>query len=275
MNDEFLELIIDAALDAGKAILRVYNRDDFNVSLKDDSSPLTDADVNSHNVIMKVLEQTGIPVLSEEGAEIKYEQRKDWSKLWIVDPLDGTKEFVKRGGDFTVNIALVENNYTTMGVVFAPWLGQLFWGSSDGAYFCELSKGWEKKQNPMPLSNVEKLPFALPEKFTVVASKSHFSEETKAFIDNVEAKVGKVEFSSVGSSLKMCLVAAGKAHLYPRIGPTMEWDTAAGQAVVEAAGGELIDLGTKERMKYNREKLLNNHFLVSTKSVNVEEFLSS
>ena len=273
MNEGLLELIIDAALDAGKAILRVYNREDFNVSLKDDNSPLTDADVNSHNVIMKALEQTGIQVLSEEGAEIPYDKRKGWSKLWIVDPLDGTKEFVKRGGDFTVNIALVENNYTTMGVVFAPWLGQLFWGSNDGAYFCELGNGWEEKQNPLPLSDVEQLPFSLPEKFTVVASKSHFSEETKVFIEKVEAKVGKIEFSSVGSSLKMCLVAAGKAHLYPRIGPTMEWDTAAGQAVVEAAGGSLIDLSTKERMRYNREKLLNDYFLVSSKSVNASDFL--
>lgn len=273
MNDKFLSLIIDAALDAGKAILTVYNRDDFNVSLKDDSSPLTDADVSSHNVIMEALKQTGIPVLSEEGAEIPFDERKDWSKLWIVDPLDGTKEFVKRGGDFTVNIALVEDNYTTMGVVFAPWLGQLFWGSSDGAFFCELDKGWETKLNPLPLSDVAQLPFPLPDKFTVVASKSHFSEETKTFIDKVESKVGKVEFSSVGSSLKMCMVASGKAHLYPRLGPTMEWDTAAGQAVVEAAGGSLIDLSTKERMKYNREKLLNDYFLVSSKSVNAGEFL--
>ncbi len=273
MNDKFLSLIIDAAIDAGKAILRVYNRDDFNVSLKEDNSPLTDADVSSHKIIMKALEQTGIPVLSEEGAEIPFEQRRNWSKLWIVDPLDGTKEFVKRGGDFTVNIALVVDNYTTLGVVFAPWLGQLFWGSSDGAYFCELDEGWESKQNSLPLCDEKRLPFALPDKFTVVASKSHFSEETKSFIEKVEAKVGKVEFSSVGSSLKMCMVAAGNAHLYPRIGPTMEWDTAAGQAVVEAAGGALIDLNTKERMKYNRKNLLNDYFLVSAEGVDAADFL--
>ncbi len=273
MNNKFLSLIIDASLEAGRSILRVYSRNEFNVSFKDDSSPLTDADVNSHEIIMKALEQTGIPVLSEEGAEIPFEQRKDWSKLWIVDPLDGTKEFVKRGGDFTVNIALVEDNYTTIGVVFAPWLGQLFWGSSNGAYYCELGDGWETNQNPLPLSDVKQLPFPLPEKFTVVASKSHFSEETKSFIEKVESKVGEVEFSSVGSSLKMCMIAAGKAHLYPRIGPTMEWDTAAGQAVVEAAGGLLIDLNTKDRMRYNRVKLLNDHFLVSAEGVDVAAFL--
>ncbi len=274
MKEEFLDLIIDTALNAGVAILDVYNRDDFNVSKKEDNSPLTDADVNSHNIIIKALGQTGIPVLSEEGADIPYEERKGWEKLWIVDPLDGTKEFVKRGGDFTVNIALVENNYTTMGVVFAPWLGQLFWGSSEGAYFSDLGKEWAQKEKSLYVKSTQRLPFVLPEKFTVVASKSHFSEDTKRFIEKVKAKVGDVEFSSIGSSLKMCLVAAGKAHLYPRIGPTMEWDTAAGQAVVEAAGGMLLDLSTKERMKYNRKDLLNNYFLVTAKGVNAEEFLS-
>ena len=273
MKEEFLELIINAALDAGKAILKVYNREDFNVRLKEDKSPLTDADINSHNVIMKVLKQTGIPVLSEEGADIPYRKRKDWRRLWIVDPLDGTKEFVKRGGDFTVNIALVENNFPRMGVVFAPWLGLLYYGSSEGAFFRKMENGWESKENPALTEKDEKLPSRLPEKFTVVASKSHFSEETKHFIEEIRKKEGNVELSSIGSSLKMCLVAAGKAHLYPRLGPTMEWDTAAGQAVVEAAGGVLIDLNTKERMRYNRQKLLNNYFLVAANGVDFAGYL--
>ncbi len=268
-----LDLIIKAAVEAGKEILKVYTRDDFNVSFKEDSSPLTDADVNSHNVIMSALKQTGIPVLSEEGTDIPYEERKDWSKLWIVDPLDGTKEFVKRGGDFTVNIALVENNYTVMGVVFAPWLGHIYWGSGEGAFFSDLGNGWEKKDDIDYRTQAQKIPEKLPGKFTVVASKSHLSEETKEFIAGIEKKVGEIEFSSIGSSLKMCLVAAGKAHLYPRMGPTMEWDTAAGQAVVEAAGGELIDFSTNERMKYNRRKLLNDYFLVAAKGVDAYSFL--
>lgn len=273
MKEEFLDLIINAALDAGKAILKVYTRRDFNVSLKEDKSPLTDADINSHNIIMKALKQTGIPVLSEEGADIPFGERKSWQKLWIVDPLDGTKEFVKRGGDFTVNIALVEDNYTSMGVVFAPWLGQLYYGSSEGAFFYQLESGWENKDNSILVRQGERLPYKLPDTYTVVASKSHFSEETKQFIDKVRKKVGNVDFSSIGSSLKMCLVAAGKAHLYPRIGPTMEWDTAAGQAVVEAAGGVLLDLDTKKRMKYNRQNLLNNYFLVAAKGVDVSGYL--
>ena len=268
-----LDLIIQASIEAGKEILKVYNRDDFNVSFKDDSSPLTDADVNSHNTIMKALKRTGIPVLSEEGATIPFEERKDWEKLWIVDPLDGTKEFVNRRGEFTVNIALVEEHYTTMGVVFAPWLGHLYWGSEEGAFFADLGKGWENTTVPDYRSIAVRLPDALPGTFTVVASKSHLSEETKQFIKRVEDKVGTIEFSSIGSSLKMCMVAAGKAHLYPRLGPTMEWDTAAGQAVVEAAGGVLIDLSTNERMRYNRKELLNNYFLVASKGVDAGAFL--
>ncbi len=268
-----LDLILKAAVEAGKEILKVYTGEDFNVSFKEDSSPLTDADVNSHNVIMSALKQTGIPVLSEEGADIPYGERKDWKKLWIVDPLDGTKEFVKRGGDFTVNIALVENNYPVMGVVFAPWLGHLYWGSGEGAFFADLGNGWEKRGVMDYQKQATKIPVKLPEKFTVVASKSHLSEETKQFISLIEKKVGEIEFSSIGSSLKMCLVAAGKAHLYPRLGPTMEWDTAAGQAVVEAAGGELIDLSTNERMQYNRKKLLNNYFLVAAAGIDAYSFL--
>jgi 3'(2'), 5'-bisphosphate nucleotidase len=268
-----LDLIIRTSIEAGKEILKVYNRDDFNVSFKEDTSPLTDADLNSHNSIMKGLEQTGIPVLSEEGASIPFEERKDWAELWVVDPLDGTKEFVKRGGDFTVNIALVKNNYTNMGVVFAPALGHLYWGSDKGAFFADLGEGWEKKDNFDYESKAVKLPKALPEVFTVVASKSHLSEETKQFIERVREKTGGIEFSSIGSSLKLCMVAAGDAHLYPRIGPTMEWDTAAGQAVVEAAGGVVIDLGTGERMRYNRKELLNNYFLVAAKGVDAKEFI--
>ena len=268
-----LDLILKAAVEAGKEILKVYNRDDFNVSFKEDASPLTDADVNSHNVIMRYLKQTGIPVLSEEGASIQYEERKDWKRLWIVDPLDGTKEFVKRGGDFTVNIALVENNHTTMGVVFAPWLGHLYWGSEQGAFFADLGNGWEAKDDMSYEKYAVSIPEQLPETFTVVASKSHLSEDTKQFVERVREKVGGIEFSSIGSSLKMCLVAAGKAHLYPRLGPTMEWDTAAGQAVVEAAGGVLIDLSTNERMRYNRKELLNNYFLVAASGVDANVFL--
>ncbi|NPA35707.1 MAG: 3'(2'),5'-bisphosphate nucleotidase CysQ [Chlorobi bacterium] len=268
-----LELILKAALDAGTEILKVYTREDFNVTQKSDASPLTDADLNSHKVIMEALNETGIPVLSEEGADIPFEERKNWRRLWIVDPLDGTKEFVKRGGDFTVNIALVEDNYTVMGVVFAPWLGHLYWGSPEGSFFFDTGRNPVGMDVAKILTDGDKLPYKLPDKFTVVASKSHFSEETKQFIDKVKSKVGEVEFSSIGSSLKMCLVASGKAHLYPRLGPTMEWDTAAGQAVVENAGGKLIDLETGERMRYNREKLLNNYFLVSAGGVDTAGFI--
>lgn len=252
---------IRASILAGKEILNVYNSD-FAVEHKDDKSPLTEADKCAHHKIMEVLNSTSIPVLSEEGREIPYEERKNWSRLWIVDPLDGTKEFVKRNGEFTVNIALIENNFPIAGVIYVPVTGVLYVGwNKNGAFKTETTNeniNWSDLAN-----DKNKIPFESHDSvFKIVASRSHMSPETEDYVKELEKIHGKAELVSMGSSLKICLVAEGKANTYPRFAPTMEWDTAAGQAIAEAAGKEFLDWNTKSRMKYNRENLLNNWFLV-------------
>ena len=260
-----LTLAVEAALDAGRQIMEIYASGDFNVELKGDDSPLTRADVASHHAIMAHLESTGIPVLSEEGRSIPYAERAAWSRLWIVDPIDGTKEFIKRNGEFTVNIALVEAGIPTMGVVYVPAKQELFVGVSTGdeARATRTVGGeddwsaetWLKEGKPIP-APTENRPF------TVVASRSHMSPETADYIDELKAVHGEVETLSKGSSLKLCMVAAGEADCYPRFAPTMEWDTAAGQGVCLAAGCHVLNWETKAPLTYNREELLNPWFLV-------------
>ena len=259
---ELLHHSIIAALEAGKAILDIYHSDDFEVELKGDDSPLTKADIASHNVIMSHLKATHIPVLSEEGKSIPYEDRKDWSQLWIVDPIDGTKEFIKRNGEFTVNIALIENQKTLLGVIYVPVLGDLYFSTSEiGAY--KVSVNLNDYDVSTLISQGNKLPLEREDKtFTIVASRSHRSPETDEYINQMRDKHGDVNLISKGSSLKLCMVAEGQADCYPRFAPTMEWDTAAGQAICEHAGFEVIDWSTKERMLYNRAELLNAWFLV-------------
>jgi len=249
-NSELLNLAVKAAVLAGAEILKIYNND-FDVSYKDDHSPLTVADQNANVVIEQMLLQTNIPILSEEGRKIPFSERKLWNRLWIVDPLDGTKEFVKRNGEFTVNIALIENGNPIMGVIYVPVTGVLYYASEKGAF---------KKEN----DNVDKLPISKNRKnFIAVGSRSHQSQETKTYFDGLMKKHGSVEVVSMGSSLKICLVAEGAADVYPRFAPTMEWDTAAGHAIANYSGKKLIDYKTNQDMKYNREQLLNNWFIVS------------
>lgn len=267
-------IALEAALEAGREVLKVYNSSDFNIRIKSDDSPLTEADLKSHQVIDNALEQSGIPVLSEEGVELAYSERKDWEQLWIVDPLDGTKEFIKRSGEFTVNIALVERRRPVMGIVFAPYIGWLYWGDESGAYKAVLPDDWQKQGVTEISSNLksELLPTGTPKTMTAVASISHFSKETESYINVLKEREGTVDIVSRGSSLKMCLVAEGVASIYPRLGPTMEWDTAAGQAVVEAAGGKLYDWQTKEPMVYNRRDLLNGWFLTVGKGLDINDY---
>jgi len=259
---ELLHHSINASLEAGKAILDIYHSDDFEVELKGDDSPLTKADIASHNVIMSHLKATHIPVLSEEGKSIPYEERKDWDQLWIVDPIDGTKEFIKRNGEFTVNIALIENQKTVLGVIYVPVLGDLYFSTSEiGAY--KVSVNLNDYDVSTLISQGNELPLEREDKtFTIVASRSHRSPETDEYINQMRDKHGDVNLISKGSSLKLCMVAEGQADCYPRFAPTMEWDTAAGQAICEHAGFEVIDWNTKERMLYNRAELLNSWFLV-------------
>ena len=264
MND-WIRLALSASLEAGKAIMDIYEGEDLGVEYKEDASPLTRADRASHHVIMRHLEPTGIPVLSEEGKHMPFEDRSEWDELWIVDPVDGTKEFIKRNGEFTVNIALVRQGRVAGGVVFAPVLGHVYVGVvGEGAWRLEVSTGadvevaWNDRM-ALPM-DIEQRPF------TVVASRSHMSPETQAYVEEAKSIHGEVNLISKGSSLKLCMVAEGTADAYPRFAPTMEWDTAAGQAVCEAAGCDVIDQNTGEPMRYNREDLLNAWFLVSRKN---------
>ncbi|UOQ87004.1 3'(2'),5'-bisphosphate nucleotidase CysQ [Gracilibacillus salinarum] len=254
--------LFNVCLDAGKEIMDVYQQD-FEVEHKDDDSPLTIADKRAHQVIAEGLMKidASIPVLSEEGREIAFEERKDWKEFWLVDPLDGTKEFIKKNDEFTVNIALIDGKYPALGVIYAPALDTFYFGvKGDGAY--KLNKA-----SQATISNVEdlkNLSIRLPEvkesKVTnVVASRSHMSKETEEFINTLN---GEVNVVSSGSSLKFCLVAEGKADFYPRYAPTMEWDTGAGQAIVEAAGGKVTRYEDEARFYYNRKELLNGWFLV-------------
>ena len=262
MKNQLLHTAITAALQAGKAILEIYHSGEFDIELKGDNSPLTRADTASHNVIMSYLEPTDIPVLSEEGRDIPYQERKDCKQLWIVDPIDGTKEFIKRNGEFTVNIALIENKKPLIGVIFVPVTGELYFSSKEFGAF-KTAVDLEDYDIKALLSKGDKLPLQREDKtFTIVASRSHMSAATGEYIQQMREIHGEVKLISKGSSLKLCMVAEGAANCYPRFAPTMEWDTAAGQAICEHAGFEVIDWDTKKNMLYNREELLNNWFLV-------------
>ena len=263
MRNQLLHTAIIAALDAGKAILEIYHSGDFDIEIKGDNSPLTRADTASNDVIMSYLETTNIPVLSEEGRDISYQERKDWKRLWIVDPIDGTKEFIKRNGEFTVNIALVENQKPIIGVVFVPVSGELYFSSKEvGAFKIAVDKNDFNVETL--ISKANKLPLQRKDKtFTIVASRSHMSSKTESYVKEMRNKHGSVNLISKGSSLKLCLIAEGKADCYPRFAPTMEWDTAAGQAICENAGFNVIDVKTKSNILYNRKKLTNNFFLIS------------
>jgi 3'(2'), 5'-bisphosphate nucleotidase len=253
------------SLEAGKEILEVYTQD-FHVEFKDDDSPLTQADKRAHHSIMKGLHAMDptIPVLSEEGSEIAYSERCEWSHYWLVDPLDGTKEFVKKNGEFTVNIAFIEGKYPSAGIIYAPVLDVFYFGRVGGsAYKLENASRAEVGNEEELIQKSVRLPQIEDRQVTrVVASRSHMSEETKSFMKEMEAKHGEVEVVTSGSSLKFCLVAEGKADYYPRYAPTMEWDTGAGQAIVEAAGGKVTRYEDNERFYYNKEDLLNGWFLV-------------
>lgn len=276
MNSELNTLLFKAILasvEAGKEILKIYDTA-FDVEYKSDDTPLTQADQNASDKIIELLEETKIPVLSEEGEHFTFDKRKLLNELWIVDPLDGTKEFVKRNGEFTVNIALVKNNRSILGVIYSPVFKDLYF-AAEGIGSFKINR-----HDLIPVINDlhnfsldrlillgKKLPLkGYPEVYTLVASRSHLSKEIYAYIEEKKLKHSEVNIVNTGSSIKMCWVAEGLADEYPRYGPTMEWDTAAGQAILENAGCELIDLNTKQPMKYNREELRNNSFVARKRS---------
>lgn len=246
-----LPSVIDIARQASVEIMRIYATD-FDVEKKHDRSPLTEADMAAHHTICDGLVSLtpDIPVLSEESADVSFEMRQNWSRYWLVDPLDGTREFVKKNGEFTVNIALIHEHRSVLGVVFAPARQSCYYAAAgSGAFRQEAGKEVEK-------INTRRTSL---EKIIVAGSRSHATEKQTALI---QAIGGNVELISVGSSLKFCLVAEGTADIYPRFGPTSEWDTAAAQCIVEEAGGMVMDTAF-EPLSYNiKESLLNPSFLV-------------
>ena len=244
---KLLESAQTAATLAGKEILRIYESGDFSIEAKSDDSPLTKADKASHEAIVAELKATGLPILSEEGEAVSYDERRGWEYFWMIDPLDGTKEFIKKNGEFTVNIALIHRSRPVLGVVTTPVLDELYHAiQGEGAY----KNGKQIRVNSFSIADTQ---------LRVVASRSHLNEDTKAYVDSLDNPV----MLSKGSSLKLLMVAEGEADLYPRYAPTMEWDTAAAQIVVEEAGGRVTIKDTNEPVIYNKENLLNPWFLVS------------
>ena len=244
--------IVTIAKEAGNAIMQIYKQD-FKVEYKQDSSPLTLADKKANDIIEDGLNRLSVsfPILSEEGKETPYEDRKHWEYFWLIDPLDGTKEFIKKNGEFTVNIALIYKDTPVLGVVYAPALDVCYWA----------------KQGVGAFKDGQKLPIKIANQrntYKIVASRSHMSDETKAFIDAIDVDKEK-ELISIGSSLKICLVAEGEADIYPRLGPTMEWDTGAAHAIVNETGKNVQKYNNVEYTPhlYNKEKLLNQWFVAS------------
>ena len=257
-------IAIEASIAAGKVIMGIYEKD-FQIDFKIDNSPLTEADTAANTIIMDYLKKTNIPIISEENKQISYAIRKEWTSCWIVDPLDGTKEFVKKNGEFTVNIALVKNGLPNFGVIYVPATGILYFGdvSRQKAYRITIDHSnytisdiLKNASEIMPQNNSSTI--------RVVGSRSHMNQDTLDFVENLKKESSKeIEMVSKGSSLKFCLVAEGSAEVYPRFAPTMEWDTAAGQAICMAVGLKVIDNFTNLEMQYNKENLLNDYFLVS------------
>ena len=263
MNKE-LQTAIQAAVKGGSAIMEVYAGEDLGVEYKDDHSPLTLADKKCNDIINSYLRATKFPIISEENRQLDYDERKDWETCWIVDPLDGTKEFVKRNGEFTVNIALVSQGKPVLGVIYVPDSKQLYIADVEQQWAAKFQlNGHEVDTQELDIE-AHRISAAqqAAEQIRVVGSRSHMNEATENFVSSLSDIYEEVDIVSKGSSLKFCLVAEGKADVYPRFAPTMEWDTAAGQAICEAVGLQVISKETDEPLLYNKKNLLNPWFIV-------------
>ena len=262
LNEQLISSTVEITKEAGEAITEIYNSD-FAYQLKKDLSPITAADKLSHNIITERLKTLTpeIPILSEENCDIPYKIRSQWTQYWLVDPLDGTKEFIKKNGEFTVNIALIENNNPIFGIIHIPVTNETYWGSQvNGSFYLNKNNDVERirvsdnHQNPM----------------RIVASRSHPSEMLNSLLE----KLVDYEIIEVGSSIKFCHIASGQADCYPRFGPTSEWDTAAGEAIVRFAGGQIVTTNGNS-IKYNlKGNYLNPNFIVSNDKINADRILS-
>lgn len=262
--NELVEIAIKAAVSAGEEIMKIYFAP-FESALKADESPITLADINANLIINSILKKTQLPIISEENNQVDYKERLQFEQFWIVDPLDGTKEFIKRNGEFTVNIALIQNKKPVLGVIYVPVTQTLYYGYVPDGYgykvrldnhcFSEKMKKRIQVLNPIQLIKSE---------IRVVASRSHLNVETESYIADLPQSGNNIVLISAGSSLKFCLVAEGKADVYPRFAPTMEWDTAAGHAICNAVGLKVMQKDSNQELEYNKEDLLNPFFIVKS-----------
>jgi 3'(2'), 5'-bisphosphate nucleotidase len=270
-------IALNAAVAGGREVMTVYRQDDFKIQIKADVSPVTIADINSQQAIIEHLIVSNVPVLSEEGDEIPYHIRKDWQQLWVVDPLDGTKEFIARNGEFAINIALVNGHQPILGIILNPVEGTVYIGEPEvGLMVLKLPDDWADSDCQYEISELEVLAnIKEPSHFTAVVSKSHFNASTNWFMNKAIEQFGSVHTIHIGSALKQCLVARGAAHFYPRIGPTMEWDTAAGHALVKSVGGNILVYPDYQELTYNRENLTNPSFICYNGSLKSLQFVKS
>lgn len=262
---QLFELAFEAICLASDKVLEIYETNQFSISYKIDESPVTHADIASSDIICKILEKSGLPVICEEITEITYSKRKSLPYFWLVDPLDGTKEFISRNGEFTINIALIENNKPILGLIAIPTQNLLYFGGMDlNAYRFNLSNrsnfDFETAIISADVLNVSKK----PDRIRIVVSRSHLDDKTKEFIFKLQNAYPNIETISAGSALKFCRIAEGKAEIYLRFSPTMEWDTAAGQAIVEASGAFMVSLPDYDCFEYNKPVLRNGGFLVTS-----------
>lgn len=268
----YLYVAIRAAIDAGNAIMNIYTdpASDFEIERKADNSPLTKADKAAHKFIVNALSVTPFPILSEEGKDIPYAERSAWKTFWLVDPLDGTKEFIKKNGEFTVNIALINEGSPVLGVIFVPVRKELYFSADSlGAYKISNLNCAQQPSMDEIKRNATRLPVSMGHQgIVVVASRSHQSQDTTHFIENLRKQGQPVTLINSGSSLKICLVAEGSADIYPRFAPTMEWDTAAGHAIAKGAGCDVFHIDGRTPLKYNKEDLHNPWFIVKAISSN-------
>lgn len=266
-NEELIELMnaaVNAAVEAGAKVLEVYHSDDFQVNLKSDNTPLTLADRTAHESIRAALSKTRIPLLSEEGRNIHFEERKNWDLFWMVDPLDGTMEFIKRNGEFTVNIALMINNRPMLGVIYAPIFQDLYFGIVGMGAFKKMgiNAALEPGLNVKDLLQQSlQLPLLCNQHPMLVASRSHLNDDTESFIREQREEHPSISITYKGSSLKLCMIATGEADIYPRFTRTWEWDTAAGQALIEAVGKKIISYEDGQVLTYNKEDLANPRYV--------------
>jgi len=265
MYQNILETAIKASIHAGVEILNVYEND-FVVEMKNDHSPITVADKRSNDIISTYLQKSSYPVLSEEGKSIPYAERKIWDYFWMVDPLDGTKEFIRRNGEFTVNIALIHEGKPVLGVIYIPVQDVLYFATENSGAFRVINPF--KNRINLTLSGLinkgEKLPLIPTDRpYTIVGSKSHMNEETQKYIQKQHERHGEVSILSRGSSLKICMVAEGTADEYPRFAPTMEWDIAAGHAIAKYSGATIVNFQNGKELIYNSESLVNPWFIVN------------